>query len=631
MRLRTKYLLVFAAVTLIGVNYLRCFSLEFLYRDNSAIFSGIGSTLVSTIVLLAIVSILISRQLTQFEKLVAKARRGESLSDKERTKALAAYRNLNVLSIGTNIVGFIVGQVAVLLIELGSGKLEANGPRLALTMLLATFIGGICALFEINLLNGWMAESRRLLRIQSAGEFGRGRRMTVSGRITLTILVAMGFVALGVLCSAFALILRVGRPVENLMTEYLKNGLIAAFITFLPCFILIRIITAELKGRINDLSGRIQDLGDKGDLSSRIYISMNDDFGELTSKLNGFLDQLSSLISSLRDETKIVADTASKLSSSTEESKMALTLMKSSVGRIVKEGEGQNRRIAEAHEGIQGIAGNAKNVESQVLVQSAAIEESSAAVNQMAANIASVAEMASKAAALSSRLRESSVGGEASISSSVDAIAAIQEASGEVWEILQEIQSISSQTNLLSMNAAIEAAHAGDAGRGFAVVASEVGVLAESSAQSANDIQERITKMVAKIDSGVAAITEAGKAFNEISSGIAQSSALIDTISNAMDEQRIGASETLAAANSVVDAIGAIRNLSSQQREYAEGMAEAMDGLLESAKAIGAALRENSGNAESIDGAVRNVDAGVSETNAAIGRMKKQIEGFKLA
>jgi methyl-accepting chemotaxis protein len=264
-----------------------------------------------------------------------------------------------------------------------------------------------------------MAESRRLLRIQSADEFGR---RGLSGQITLTPLAALGLMGFTVLCSSFALVLKAGRPAEDLMAEYLKSDLIAIAVTIIPCYLLIRIITAELKGRI-------QDLGDKGDLSSRIYISMNDDFGEQISKLNGFLDQLSPFIARLKDETRIVADTAARLSPSTDKFEMALALMKSSGGKIVKEGERQNQQITETPGGIQGITDKAMNVEAQVLVQYAAVEESSASVNQMAANIASVAEMAGKAESLSSKLRESSVGGEASNKSAVDAIAAIQDAS----------------------------------------------------------------------------------------------------------------------------------------------------------------------------------------------------------
>ena len=118
--------------------------------------------------------------------------------------------------------------------------------------------------------------------------------------------------------------------------------------TFIPCFLLVADHYDRAERRVSDLSDRVQDLGDKGDLSSRIYISMNDDFGELTSKLNGFLDQLSTLIVSLKDETRIVAETAARLSASTDESKMALALMKSSVDKMVKEGERQNQQITES-------------------------------------------------------------------------------------------------------------------------------------------------------------------------------------------------------------------------------------------------------------------------------------------
>jgi methyl-accepting chemotaxis protein len=633
MKTLKKFLLLFGVLSFSGALYLRWLALAFLYRTMDKYWTGVGTTLASTAALLVVVSLLIARQLYSFEKITAKAKRGEEVSAEERTQALGAYVNVNTLAIIMNTVGFFAGQIAVLIIEVAKGAIEANTPRIILTVIQATFVGAIAALFEIYALNNWMAESRQLLKIQDIEVFGRKGRMSISGRITLTSAVTLGFMGINAFCSAFALIKQSqeAAPAANIMSEYLKSGAASIVATFIPCFLLVRIIATELKGRIGTLSERVQGLGDRGDLSSRIYISMNDDFGSLTSRLNGFLDQLSTLIVNLRDETRIVAETARRLSSSTDESKLALTLMKSSVNKIVGEGERQNHQIAEAHGDIQGISENARDVEQQVLVQSAAIQQSSASVNEMAANINSVAELAGKAETLSSRLRLSSSGGETSIKTAVGAITEIQDASREVQAIIQDIQKIASQTNLLSMNAAIEAAHAGEAGQGFAVVANEVGSLASSSAKSAKNIQQHIKNMVTKIDYGVAAISAAGKAFDEINAGIEQTSALIDTISHAMDEQRVGATETLESTNSIVEAINAIKTLSSQQREYTEKMAAAMKGLVDSAKAIDLALRENSDNSASLDGAVQNVGACVVGTNEAIARMKRQIEVFKLA
>ena len=630
MKLPVKYLLAFAAISLTGAFGLRWLALEFLYRDMGPFWSGIGPTLLSTIVLLVLVSIFIARQLIHFERIVAKAKRGEALSAEERARALGAYRKVNTLSISTNVVGFFIGQIVVLVLEIAQGSLVVNGPRIVLTVIQATFVGGIAALFEVNLLNNWMAESRKLLRLQSTGDFGSGKRMTISGRIILAALVTLGFMGLNAFCASFALIQGCGEPAADPMAEYLRSGVLTMVVTIVPCILLIGIITTELKRRVSDLSDRIQDLGDKGDLASRINISMNDDFGALTSKLNGFLDQLSSLIATLKGETKIVAETAGSLSASTDKSRLALALMKSSVNKMVKEGERQNSKITEAYGDIQGLAENAKKVEDQVLAQSAAVEQSSASVNEMAANIGSVAELAAKTEALSSQLRESSSGGGASIQSAIGAIAEIKDASVEVQAIVKEIQKITSQTNLLSMNAAIEAAHAGEAGKGFAVVADEVRSLASSSAESAKNIQRHIKDMVTKIDYGVRAISAAGKAFGEISEGVEQTSALVDTISHAMEEQRIGATETLGSTNSLVDAINMIKELSSQQREYAEKMASAMGSLLESAKAIDIALRENASNSESIDAAAHEVGSCVQDTSEAIARMKKQIDVFSL-
>jgi methyl-accepting chemotaxis protein len=248
----------------------------------------------------------------------------------------------------------------------------------------------------------------------------------------------------------------------------------------------------------------------------------------------------------------------------------------------------------------------------------------------MAANISSVAEMTQKADAVSVLLKEKSDEGSVMLASAVDAIKELQSVSVEVQKIIQVIQSIANSTNLLSMNAAIEAAHAGDAGRGFAVVADEVRTLATSSTKSTAEIKKLIAGMIDKTNRGVTSIMAAGKSFKDISTGIEQTTTLIQTIANAMEEQRIGAKETIQATNSVVDAIQSMQDLSRKQRESTENMEKAMRAIVDAEKEISIALKENKDKSVNLDESIRKVGQSMDANNKAVSTMKESIKIFKL-
>jgi methyl-accepting chemotaxis protein len=631
MKILHKYLTIFSTASFIGALTLRWLALEFLYHKMGDFWSGIGTTVIATGGLAVIIGVLIGRHIAQLERVVEKVRNGEAITQEDRKTALGVYAKVNKITITANVVGFIIGQFVVMFLDIKAGVVPYHFSCSTIIMIQSTLVGTIAALYEIYSLNILMADYRKLLRIHSIDEFGNGWNLTISGKILVSCVATLLFMGVNAFAAAYGIIALPGTiGGSDELGTYLRFGIEAVTFTFAVCFFLFFIVSQELKTRISDTASRLKDLGDKGDLSYRISLSMNDDFGVMTSDLNGFITQLGNLVRNMHAETAVVATSAQALSSSVNDSFASLEAITRTVKTINDGEQEQSALIGTADSEIKRMAENAKYVEDQVMIQSTAVEQSSASVNEMAANISSVAEMTQKADALALTLKDKSDEGTVLLSSAVTAIKELQEVSGEVQKIVQVIQSIANSTNLLSMNAAIEAAHAGEAGKGFAVVADEVRSLATSSTKSTAEIKKLIAGMLDKTRKGVDAIANAGKAFSEISAGIGQTTELIQTIANAMEEQRTGATETIQSTNSVVDAIRTIQDLARKQRESTENMENAVRAIVDAEREIHLALEENSVKTGNLDAAIRKVEKSMDANKQAVANMQTNIQVFKL-
>lgn len=626
-----KYLISFILLSYAGGLYLRWYHLNYFYRMQDTYFSGIGVTLISITVLLIIICFIDYKILSKFYKTIAKIKNGEQISEEERTQALGASKKINIVCVITNVVGFVIGQVFASSMDIINGVIIAVPSRLAFILLEATLVGSSLSLYEIFLFSHFISDDRKLLNIHTVDKMGKNFSLSIKAKLVLASMVGLLLMGVHCFCASYQLILQDGgKPVTNMMSEYLASALPIFILTFIPAIGLIAILASDLQHRLRDTTERIQDIGNKGDLSSRINIASKDEIGELTGGLNMLMKQLSVLVKNLQQETSIVEASAEQLSNSADVSSGALSVMKNSVSKVSAEGERQGGLVETASNGINHVTSSALEVEQQVSMQATAVQQTSASVNEMAANIQSVAEMTQKADTLSAELRETSTKGSSAITAAVTSIQEIRTASQAVQEIIGVIKRLASQTNLLSMNAAIEAAHAGTYGQGFAVVANEVRSLASSSSASAKDIQSHIKLMAQKIDFGVSSIQAAGDAFAEISRGIENTSNLVQTISQAMEEQRIGASETMKSTESVVEAIHQIQELSRQQREYAENAAESINQVVTSFSDISLSLKENTANSDNLETAINKVADCVKSNSNAVLRMKEQIHVFKV-
>jgi methyl-accepting chemotaxis protein len=214
----------------------------------------------------------------------------------------------------------------------------------------------------------------------------------------------------------------------------------------------------------------------------------------------------------------------------------------------------------------------------------------------MAANITSVSRIASKADELATQLKDLSREGDEALKTSVQGLRDLETSSRSVREIVGSIAKIASQTNLLAMNAAIEAAHAGRSGAGFAVVADEVRTLAESAARSSAEIVRLIKDMSDRISANAVLADRAGNSFGRIREGVDGTTELVRTIAASMSEQKAGADEILRSINSLIEATQAIRNLSADQKERSLAMRMAMDDIVHASERILDAIQDEAGS-----------------------------------
>jgi methyl-accepting chemotaxis protein len=181
--------------------------------------------------------------------------------------------------------------------------------------------------------------------------------------------------------------------------------------------------------------------------------------------------------------------------------------------------------------------------------QAASLEETSASMEQIAATVKKNAENAQHANQLTQDTQQVADRGGAVVAQAVTAMAAIEESSRKISDIISVIDEIARQTNLLALNAAVEAARAGEAGRGFAVVASEVRSLAQRSSQAAKDIKDLITSSSGQVHEGVDLVNKTGQSLTEIVQSIKNVTTIVAEIANASVEQAAGVDQINKALN----------------------------------------------------------------------------------
>lgn len=225
--------------------------------------------------------------------------------------------------------------------------------------------------------------------------------------------------------------------------------------------------------------------------------------------------------------------------------------------------------------------------------EAAAREESSASINQMVTSIKTVADSAQNEKEIMATLGNTSAEGAKQLEVLLSNIGDIAGSIDEIQNMVSVINNIATQTNLLSMNAAIEAAHAGASGRGFTVVAEEIRKLADTSAKNAKDIKKQLKDVIARIQNASTNSTGTKDSFARIQDEIAKSNASFDEIANATSELSLGGQE-------IITAIKTLSEMSTHIDEGGKQIGLAQKSLEANAQQLKTSLQELSSEATTV-------------------------------
>jgi methyl-accepting chemotaxis protein len=425
-------------------------------------------------------------------------------------------------------------------------------------------------------------------------------------------------------------------PAEKVFDKL--NGIIRlfgllGFIAVVAMSIVMFFISRALSGPIVGVSKALSDVAEgEGDLTKRIVLDRKDEVGKLADNFNLFVKKLNDDLSEVEKSSvkmKTISDRSKELMEGSVEKNMGE--IRTSIAKIDHQTENATSGIEELTATLEEMARNIDSIMNTMTRQASAVEEGASSIEEMVRNIENTSNLSKKSHDISGSLNSVANEGGNAVKKSVTSIREVADYSQQILKLLGLITNIAKQTNLLAMNAAIEAAHAGEAGKGFAIVADEIRRLSEDTNKNARDIGEVVSTIVGKIDESVKLAERAGVGLDTITAYSQQNVQFINQLNVAMTEQNNGAKEILKATQELVKITEEVKVSMSEQKGATDEFGQALMQLRDLSMDNKESVKVHVDNMEKMIQAQEEIKSIILENQTHAERLHKLVSRFKLA